>query len=187
MDSRLLKNPLVTLRQAQGDRTCSAAVRAELVEARYLATFSQGSLLLCLYLCLLPVFAGCGRKTAVQPPELVAPEAIADLSARSETKGIYLRWSRPLEYAGGSQMEDLAGFVVLRAMPGATVQSNDFKQIATVTVEDRDRFRRAKKFSHLDSEVDPKVLYRYQVLAFTLDADYSAASNTAEAVWEGGP
>ena len=48
-------------------------------------------------------------------------------------------------------------------------------------------FRKAKKFFHLDSEVDSKVRYRYQVLAFTLDGDYSTASNTAEAVWNGGP
>ena len=84
-------------------------------------------------------------------------------------------------------MEDLAGFVVLRTIQGTTTQSDAFKQIALVTVEDRDRFRKAKKLSHLDSEVDSNVLYHYQVLAFTLDGDYSTASNTTEAVWKGGP
>ena len=83
-------------------------------------------------------------------------------------------------------MEDLAGFVVLRAIQETTAQSDTFKQVALVTVEDRDRFRRAKKFSHLDNEVDSNVQYRYQVLAFTLDGDYSTASNIAEAVWKGG-
>ncbi len=141
---------------------------------------------LCLYLCLLSVLTGCGRKTAVLPPELVAPQAITDLSAGSAAKGIRLSWSRPVKYVGGDQMDDLAGFVVLRAIQGTTAQSDAFKQIALVTVEDRDRFRRAKKFSHLDSEVDSNVLYRYQVFAFTLDSDYSTASNIAEAVWKGG-
>ena len=83
-------------------------------------------------------------------------------------------------------MEDLAGFVILRTIPGATAQNNAFTQIAAVTVEDRDRFRKAKRFSYLDREVDSGVLYRYQLLAFTLDGDYSTASNTAEAVWKGG-
>ena len=83
-------------------------------------------------------------------------------------------------------MEDLAGFAVLRAIQGTTAQGDAFKQIALVTVEDRDRFRKTKKFSHFDSEVDSNVQYLYQVLAFTLDGDYSTASNTAEAVWKGG-
>ena len=102
-------------------------------------------------------------------------------------EGIRLRWSRPVRYVDGSDMEDLAGFVVLRAGQEATAQNGTFKRVATVIVEDRDRFRRAKKFFHLDSEVDSKVRYRYQVLAFTLDGDYSTASNTAETVWNGGP
>jgi len=140
---------------------------------------------LCLYLCLLAVFGGCGRKNPVLPPELVAPQAITNLSARSAAKGIRLSWSRPVKYVGGSQMEDLAGFVVLRTIQETTAQSDTFKQVALVTVEDRDRFRRAKKFSHLDNEVDSNVQYRYQVLAFTLDGDYSTASNIAEAVWKG--
>ncbi len=145
--------------------------------------------LLCL--CLLSVISGCGRKTPVRPPELVAPQAISNLSAQSAEKGISLNWSRPLKYVDGSQMEDLAGFAILRATKGATAgataQSNTFEQVAIVMVEDRDRFRRAKKFSYVDNEVGSNILLRYQVLAFTLDGDYSTASNTAEAVWKGGP
>lgn len=142
---------------------------------------------LCLSLCLLSVFSGCGRKTPVRPPELVAPQAITDLSATSTAEGVRLRWSRPLKHVDNSDLEELAGFVVLRATQGATAQSGAFEQIATVTVEDRDRFRRAKRFSYLNSEVDSGVLYRYQVLAFTLDSYYSTASNTTEVVWKGGP
>ncbi len=125
---------------------------------------------------------GCGRKTPVLPPELVAPEAVRNLSVRVLPKGVRLSWGRPQKRVSGQDLEDLAGFIVLRE----TDNAQGWQRIATLTVEDRDRFRKAKRFSYTDGAVEVGVRYRYQVRAFTLDGQFSAASNIVEAVWQGG-
>jgi hypothetical protein len=123
----------------------------------------------------------------VRPPELVAPEPIGDLTLETTGKGITLHWSRPQKYVDGSNMDDLGGFVVLRATQNGQGKAAAFSQIATIPIEDRDRFRKAKKFSYTDEQLTPGTLYRYRVQAFTLDGYYSSPSNTVEVVWQGGP
>src|SRR5215510_3076527 len=132
------------------------------------------------------VFSACGSKTPVRPPELVAPEPISDLTLEVESKGIQLHWGRPQKYADGSDMDDLGGFVVLRAVQNGQGTLGTFSQVATVPVEDRDRFRKAKKFSYTDEQLAAGTLYRYRVQVFTLDGYYSSPSNTVELVWKGG-
>jgi hypothetical protein len=140
-----------------------------------------------LSLVFLLVLPTCGRKTPVRPPELVAPEPIRDLTLEIEKKGIRLQWERPQNYVDGSEMDDLGGFVVLRATQNGQGAIDAFTQIATVPVEDRDRFRKAKKFSYIDEQLTTDTLYRYRVQAFTLDGYYSRPSNTVELVWKGRP
>ena len=131
--------------------------------------------------------SACGRKTAVRPPELVAPEPVDDLTLAVEGKGVKLLWGRPQKYVDGSDMDDLGGFVVLRATHNGQGEADSFTQVATVTVDDRDRFRKAKKFSYTDEQLTAGTLYRYRVQVFTLDGYYSSPSNTVELVWKGGP
>jgi hypothetical protein len=133
------------------------------------------------------ILVACGRKTPVLPPELVAPEPVDDLAVEADSKGIRLRWGRPQKHVDGSDMDDLGGFVVLRATQNGQGRANAFAQIATVPVEDRDRFRKAKKFSYTDEQLTVNTLYRYRVQAFTLDGYYGSPSNTVELVWKGGP
>ncbi len=133
------------------------------------------------------VLSACGRKTPVRPPELVAPEPIRDLTLEVEGNGIKLRWSRTQKYVDGSNMDDLGGFVVLRAVQNGQGTVGSFSQVAAVPVEDRDRFRKAKKFSYTDEQLTTGTLYRYRVQAFTLDGYYSSPSNTVELVWQRGP
>ncbi|MGE4094991.1 MAG: hypothetical protein AB7G75_29600 [Candidatus Binatia bacterium] len=102
-------------------------------------------------------------------------------------QGIVLRWGRPQTYVDGSEMDDLGGFVVLRATPEGQKQATDFNEIARIVVEDRDRFRKAKKFTYTDKQLTAGVLYRYRVQAFTLDGDYGRQSNTVEVIWRNGP
>ena len=127
---------------------------------------------------------GCGHKTVVRPPELVAPMPVNDLTLEVVSKGINLRWGRAQKTAGGRDLEDLAGFVVLRAAQDPQGQSSAFTQIAMIPVEDRDRFRKNKRFSYTDENLEAGTLYRYRVLAFTLDDYYGKASNTVELVWK---
>jgi hypothetical protein len=80
-------------------------------------------------------------------------------------------------------LEDLGGFVVLRAVQDPQGKENEFSEVATIPVEDRDRFRKNKKFSYTDEQLTAGTLYRYRILAFTLDGYHSRASNTVELVW----
>lgn len=138
-------------------------------------------------LMLLVLLSACGRKTAVRPPELVAPEPVRNLTLAVEDNTVQLRWERPQRYMDGSEMDDLGGFIVLRAAQKGEETPAPFMQIAVVPVEDRDRFRQAKRFSYTDTQLTPGTLYRYRVQAFTLDGHYSRPSNTVELVWQGGP
>lgn len=135
--------------------------------------------------CLIGITVGlvpaCGRKTAVRPPELVAPKPIEDLKIVAKTTGLELRWSRPRTYVDGSTMDDLGGFLVLRAIQDA--ETSDFSELATVVVKDRDRFRQAKRFRYTDEQITIGTRYRYQVHAFTLDGEYSTPSNIVELLW----
>ncbi|HXG21804.1 MAG TPA: fibronectin type III domain-containing protein [Methylomirabilota bacterium] len=132
------------------------------------------------------LFGGCGRKTIVKPPELAAPEPVNDLTLEVKDKGVTLHWGRVQKSADGEDLDDLGGFVVLRAEQDVQGKSSEFTQIATIPVEDRDRFRKDKRFSYTDEQLTAGALYRYRVLAFTVDGYYSEASNTVELVWRSG-
>lgn len=140
----------------------------------------------CVLLLSLVILPACGRKTTVRPPELVVPEPVNDLTLEVQSKGIVLRWGRTDKSVDGENLDDLAGFVVLRARQNDEGTIEDFTKIATIPVEDRDRFRKNKKFSYTDEQMTAGALYRYRVLAFTLDGYYGKASNTVEIVWRGG-
>lgn len=139
-----------------------------------------------LFLVALFFVPACGRKTPVRPPELVAPEPITDLTLEVQSKGVRLQWGRPQKHVDGRELEDLGGFVILRAAREGQ-KENSFVELATVAVDDRDRFRKAKKFSYIDNQLTANTLYRYRVQAFTVDGYYSSASNTVELFWQGGP
>jgi len=107
------------------------------------------------------------------------PATIADLTAKSESENIELAWSRPRSYADGTPMTDLGGFVVQRASEAAS-----FAPIATLDVDDRDRFRQVKRFLYADRDVVRGKQYRYRVVAFTVDRYTSAPSNTVDVAYE---
>ncbi|NOT53508.1 MAG: hypothetical protein HOP18_02780 [Deltaproteobacteria bacterium] len=132
------------------------------------------------------VLPACGKKTPVRPPELVLPEPTGDLTLEIEKGGVVLRWGRTHRYVDGSEMDDLSGFVVMRATQDAQGQTSPFSKVATIPVEDRDRFRKAKKFTYTDTQLVPGTLYRYRVQSLTADGYESDLSNTAELVWKGG-
>jgi len=103
------------------------------------------------------------------------PQTISDLSASNVTEGIQLSWSRPLTYADGTRMTDLAGFIVERAV--GTEPRVAFRRLAVLEVSDRDRFRQVKHFQHVDPDTNAETTYAYRVVSFTLDRYFSAASN----------
>jgi len=109
---------------------------------------------------------------------------VNDLTLEVVDKGVNLRWGRAQKTVGGNDLDELAGFTVLRAAQDPQGKTSAFTQIAMIPVEDRDRFRKNKRFNYTDEKVEPGTLYRYRVLAFTLDGYYGEASNTVELVWQ---
>lgn len=135
------------------------------------------ALVCCAIAAALLLTPACGRKTPVRPPELVVPSPVEGLSASNVASGIELGWDRPTRYADGSHMLDLAGFRVERSRPccGSVVHQR-------IEVEDRQRFRRAKRFRYVDERVEPGETYTYRVVAYTIDSYESVASGTVEIV-----
>lgn len=117
----------------------------------------------------------CGRKAPPRPPEDVLPRAIVDLSAKNEAQGIQLSWSRPLTYADGTRMADLAGFTIERAV--GTAPHTRFARLGVLEVSDRDRFRQIKHFQYVDRDTTPATTYQYRVVSFTVDRYFSEPSN----------
>ena len=150
------------------------------------AARARRAALLCVWAVSLWLIAACGHKTPVYPPELVAPQAIADLRLTASDSGIELRWGRPETYADGRDMDDLGGFVVLRAAQPKDGRLSAFSRLATIPVEDRDRFRQISRFRFTDGQLEAGTRYQYRIQAFTLDGDYSIPSNMAQHVWQAG-
>ncbi|HYD47716.1 MAG TPA: fibronectin type III domain-containing protein [Terriglobales bacterium] len=124
----------------------------------------------------LSLLAACGRKDDPRPPEDVAPVAVAELTATNIVEGVRLSWERPRHYAGGGKLTDLGYFEVWRLDPG---QPRQAQRIATIRVDDRQRFQQAKRFSHVDNDTVPGNLYQYYVVVFTADGYDSTPSNIA--------
>ena len=65
-----------------------------------------------LALTLLP---GCGRKTALVPPQKLVPVAISDLHYFLDESGVSLKWTYPVKMENGDELLAIESFEVLRA------------------------------------------------------------------------
>jgi hypothetical protein len=127
---------------------------------------------LVLALAAVAALPACGRKSRPLAPELVRPEAPGDLSGISTPEGIRLSWLRPDHYSGGARMNDLGEFLIQRA-PGEGVPP-EFETVATLTLDDRFRFRQERRVTWTDPDVERGQRYLYRVVAVTLDNYRSA-------------
>jgi hypothetical protein len=109
--------------------------------------------------------SACGRIGPPRPPEYVIPMSPEPVKVENTPEGTKISWKRPKEYVGGDALDDLAGFRVQRVcLPDAS-----FSVIATVPVEDQQRFRKTPTFSTVDRDAPIGLQCRYQVIAFTFD------------------
>ena len=132
-------------------------------------------------------FPACGHKTIVRPPELVVPETVNNLTLEVQSTGVALRWGRAGKKRRWREVGRSGRLCYLAGNTRRAGKGSDFTQVASVPVDDRERFRKTKSFSYTDEQLTVGSLYRYRVLAFTLDGYQGEPSNTVEIVWQGQP
>ena len=124
----------------------------------------------------------CGKKGDPRAPELATPKLITNLAAKSSADGVALTWNRPTEYVDGSELKDLASFVIFRKEISQSCLDCPvpYRQLTTVNVEDREKFVRLKQYRFDDREVRTSTIYRYRVASQLFDGSLSGPSNEVE-------
>ena len=107
---------------------------------------------------------------------------ITNLTARSTAAGVALSWNRPTEYVDGSELKDLASFVIFRKEISQSCLDCPvpYRELTTVNVEDREKFVRLKQYRFDDREVRVNTIYRYRVASQLFDGSLSGPSNEVE-------
>ena len=133
-----------------------------------------------LMLAFLPL--GCGKKADPRAPELATPRVIENLTARAVANGVALTWRRPTEYVDGSELKDLAAFVIFRKDISPTCPDCPvpYRPLTTLDVEDHEKFVKQKQYRFVDEEVQDKMTYRYRVSSQLKDGSLSEPSNEVE-------
>jgi hypothetical protein len=126
--------------------------------------------------------SACGKKGDPRAPELATPKLITNLVARPVADGVALTWNRPTEYVDGSEIKDLASFVIFRKEISKSCLDCPvpYRQLTTVNVEDREKFARLKQYRFDDREVRANAIYRYRVASQLFDGSLSGPSNEVE-------
>jgi hypothetical protein len=137
-------------------------------------------LIFALVLAFLPL--GCGKKADPRAPELATPQVIDNLNARSVANGVALTWRRPTEYVDGSELKDLAGFLIYRKDISPTCPDCPvpYRPLTTLDVEDQEKFVKQKQYRYVDEEVQDRMTYRYRVSSQLKDGSLSQPSNEVE-------
>ncbi len=126
--------------------------------------------------------SACGKKGDPRAPELATPKLITNLAARPAADRVALTWNRPTEYVDGSELKDLASFVIFRKEISKSCLDCPvpYRQLTTVNVEDREKFVRLKQYRFDDREVRTNTIYRYRVASQLFDGSLSGPSNEVE-------
>ncbi|MPZ77357.1 MAG: hypothetical protein GEU77_12625 [Deltaproteobacteria bacterium] len=133
--------------------------------------------------CVIALLAtGCGKKGEPRAPELAMPQTIKNLTAKADPAGVVLTWRRPTEYVDGKDITDLTGFVIFRKdlSPTCPECPVPYRPLATVNVEDREKFVKQKQYRFIDENVQPQSIYRYRVSSQLKDGSLSEPSNEVE-------
>ena len=126
--------------------------------------------------------SACGKKGDPRAPELATPKLITNLAAKPAADSVALTWNRPTEYVDGSELKDLASFVIFRKEISQSCLDCPvpYRQLTTVNVEDREKFVRLKQYRFDDREVRANTIYRYRVSSQLFDGSLSGPSNEVE-------
>lgn len=81
---------------------------------------------------LITLLSGCGRKTALVPPQKLVPVRINDLSYTLDENGVALKWSFPTTMENGDEVHAIDSFEIYRA----AIPEDEFCQGCPVRYEE---------------------------------------------------
>jgi len=123
-------------------------------------------------------------------PEIVAPQAIKDLKAKAEGKGIRVSFSIPTKNTDGSFLIDLRGFKILRSIRKLAegCESCPRRFIPLIDIEYQQPSVqvpiKGEKKEFRDTNLSYGTEYQYKVLSYNSHEDLSGDSNVAKAFWD---
>ena len=124
-----------------------------------------------LLLMVIVIFAGCGKKGALIPPEALVPAPSSDLQVRQQGDLFLISWTAPAREERGRPLRDLAGFRLYRhevLPPGedCLACSESWVPVRTVDLEYLQGAQRVgDRYYCADREVKTGTAYRYSVTA----------------------
>jgi len=145
-------------------------------------------LLILLFLGLLLLIGGCGKKLAPVPPDAVLPAAVRNFSVSQEGDALALSWLFPRENLLGQPLTQIQGFRVLRAelkgVDAGPPALSDFVVLADIDLAyPRVAEVRGEAVVYQDRNLAPERRFFYKVAAYDQDRYEGAWSKTLSHAW----
>lgn len=138
-----------------------------------------------LFLTIMVLLAGCGKKGALIPPEALVPAPITNLKVEQQGERFVVSWSRPAHQEGGGTLRDLAGFLLFRRdvlPPGEDCEDcpTAYRLATSVDLEyPKGVAVYGDYYYFFDGDLATGKSYRYKVISAKKDGTQSRASNLA--------
>jgi hypothetical protein len=129
------------------------------------------------------LFAGCGRKGVLIPPEALLPAPVNDLRVMQKGESFQLSWAPPSREAGGQSLHELAGFRVFKreVLPpdeDCEACANAYTLLKSVFLDYLQGVRRYDDHLLLsDADVIAGKTYQYKLVSFIKDGTAGHDSN----------
>jgi predicted small lipoprotein YifL len=139
-----------------------------------------------LFITIMVLLAGCGKKGALILPEALVPAPIADLKVAQQGERFVVSWSRPDHQEGGGMLRDLAGFHLFRREvlpPGEDCEEcpTAYRLITSVDLQyPKGVAVFGDHYYFIDGDPATGKSFRYKVVSEKKDGIQSRASNRAD-------
>jgi hypothetical protein len=134
---------------------------------------------------------GCGRKTALIPPQKFVPVAISDLRYALDESGVSLEWTYPEKMENGDELQAVESFEILRAeilkedyCEGCPVQ---FNRQVSVDGGPLPETGESRTTAYKDTDLQDGYRYLYKVRSLAGRWYSSGDSNIISFIWEPSP
>jgi predicted small lipoprotein YifL len=135
-----------------------------------------------IFVLLVMILSGCGKRGPLIPPEAQVPAAVSDLSVRQQGSVVTVSWSAPTKSVGGKPLDGIALYRVYRreVLPpaedceGCPGQYRLVKTVDPAYLEDVSRS--GNSFSYTESVPSDNRTWQYRVVAVDRGGSESALS-----------